>query len=361
MIAEGKSSPTARAPKRRQVMLGSVALAGGLVLAGDVAEGHWADFRQRFLRADGRIVDTGNAGVSHSEGQGVGLVFAAAANDRPAFEAIAQWTAAHLRRPGDPLHAWRWRPDAAVPVSDPNNASDGDLLIAWGLLRGAARWGNAGWRQQGIAIGRALLDRCTAEANGLLLLRPGLEGFLHGDHLVVNPAYYVLPAMAALAEALPDPRWGRLRSDGLALLRQARFGRWGLSPDWLQVPRGGGRPLPASEWPARFSWDAIRVPLYLAWGGEALHPAVTAAASFWHHPEHLATPAWVDLNTGALAPYPANAGILAISRLVLASRLGHGMRTRLPAVAEAPDYYSASLVMLARLALADLPDAPLMS
>ena len=33
-------------------------------------------------------MDTGNAGISHSEGQGWGLILAAAAGDRPAFDQI---------------------------------------------------------------------------------------------------------------------------------------------------------------------------------------------------------------------------------------------------------------------------------
>ena len=38
----------------------------------------WRIFKQRFLAADGRIVDDGNGGISHSEGQGYGMVLAEA-------------------------------------------------------------------------------------------------------------------------------------------------------------------------------------------------------------------------------------------------------------------------------------------
>ena len=43
---------------------------------GTVAESDWAAYRDRFVLADGRVVDDGNGGISHSEGQGYGLLLA---------------------------------------------------------------------------------------------------------------------------------------------------------------------------------------------------------------------------------------------------------------------------------------------
>ncbi len=42
----------------------------------------WAAYREKFLAPDGRIVDTGNGDISHSEGQGYGLLLSVAADDR---------------------------------------------------------------------------------------------------------------------------------------------------------------------------------------------------------------------------------------------------------------------------------------
>ena len=35
----------------------------------DSLEAGWATYRRAFITSDGRVVDTGNAGISHSEGQ----------------------------------------------------------------------------------------------------------------------------------------------------------------------------------------------------------------------------------------------------------------------------------------------------
>ena len=47
----------------------------------------WAAYKTRFFQPEGRIVDTGNGGVSHSEGQGYGLLLAASMENE------------HVRRP----------------------------------------------------------------------------------------------------------------------------------------------------------------------------------------------------------------------------------------------------------------------
>lgn len=310
----------------------------------------WVTFRRRWIRDDGRIIDSANRGVSHSEGQGTGLIFAARHNDRASFERILVWTRGALRRPGDALHAWRYTPGAALPVDDPNNASDGDLLIAWGLLLGHERWGVPEHRSLAGSIGRDLLRICTLSIGSERLLLPGAHGFVHADHVVLNPSYWLFGAIRALDGAFPDPGWDALRQAGLRLLREARFGRWGLPPDWLRLPRGGGSPSPASPWPPRFSWDAVRVPLHLVWGGHLREPALRACADFWGDPRWRQMPAWADLNTGAVAPYAATAGIQAVAQLAMASQAGWGRHEALPRVAEAQDYYAAKLVMMAHYA-----------
>ena len=67
-------------------------------------------FRSRFMAPDGRIIDTGNRNISHSEGQGWGMLMALAADDRASFERIWVWTRRTPDRPRDALSAWRFRP-----------------------------------------------------------------------------------------------------------------------------------------------------------------------------------------------------------------------------------------------------------
>jgi endoglucanase len=300
----------------------------------------WRAFAARFVTADGRVVDTGNGGISHSEGQGYGLLFAEHFGDRPMFDRVLGWTQRVLRRPDDALHAWRFRPAAPVPVDDLNNASDADLVIALALLRAGERWSEPAYTELGCAIGRDLLRICVRSRAGLTLLLPGAAGFDNRERTIVNPSYYVFPALAALAEAVPDPTWEALQRDGLQLLRLGRFGRWQLPADWLEI--SGDTLTTAQGWPARFSWDAVRVPLNLVWAGLGAEPAVTAAARFWARPVGGCRPAWADLSNDSVALYPANCGVNAVAALIQSAQ-------RLPRVSDAEDYYSAALVLFARV------------
>lgn len=314
----------------------------------------WQDFARRFVTPEGRVLDTANGGISHSEGQGTGLLFALRFNDRARFERILDWTRGTLRRPHDTLLAWRFRPGAAVPVADLNNASDGDILVAWALADAADRWARPEWRSLAAEMARDLLRRVVLPRPEGAILLPGAEGFLKPDHVVVNPSYFVLPAFRALARVARSPRWRELEVSGIDLAATARFGRWQLPADWVALPRGAGRAAPAPGWPARFSYDALRVPLNLVWGGQTQGAAVRAAVEFWSDPQHRVTPAWVDLRTNLIAPYAADAGQKAVACLAVAAAAGGGRDSALPSVADAQHYYPAALTLMARLAWQDI-------
>lgn len=333
--------------------LALAALAAARPAQASAVAADWLDFRRRFMTAEGRVLDTANGNVSHSEGQGAALLFAVRFDDRASFDRSLAWTRATLRRTGDTLLAWRYRPGAAQV--DTNNATDGDLMVAWALTEAAERWGDPEHRALATAMARDILRRLVLpQSDGTTLLLPGAEGFLKPDHVVVNPSYYLLPAFRALNRAQPSPHWAALEESGTALAEGARFGRWRLPADWVAMPRGTGRPNPAAGWAPRFSYDAVRVPLYLAWGGQGRSPALRAVLDFWADPAHAAPPAWADFRNDAVAPYPGCAGLRAVEQLSLAAMSGSGRPSFLPGVPDAPNYYAAFLVMLARLAWSDL-------
>jgi endoglucanase len=114
--------------------------------------------------------------------------------------------------------------------------------------------------------------------------------------------------------------------------------------DWIEID---GEVRPWRERPARFGYEAIRVPLFLYWGGHLAHPQL---AAFTRHASAPAFPAWVALDADEESRERAPSGFEAIARLARA----------LPAVTPARlppldgSYYSSSLVLLAALANEDL-------
>src|SRR4051794_22674780 len=84
----------------RRTVLAAPLLSGSarvMSATASAARTDWDSFRSRFIAADGRVIDTGNAGVSHSEGQGWGLLFAEYFDDHSTFQRILRWTHTSLQ------------------------------------------------------------------------------------------------------------------------------------------------------------------------------------------------------------------------------------------------------------------------
>ncbi len=304
----------------------------------------WQRFKQRFISPEGRVVDTGNHDVSHSEGQGVGLLLAAAFDDRGTFDQLYGWTNDNLRRT-DGLHAWRWIPGAAEHVPDRNNATDGDLYIAGALNRAFLQWQEPAYGEAARVTAQAVLDQLVETIGPRTVLLPGAEGFVKDTHVAVNLSYYIFPLLAELSGACPSPVWAKLQQDGAALAMDGRFGAWNLPADWLEIRRSDGSLAPARGFPARFSYDAVRVPLFLAWSG--VDPAVVQAiAAFWDASGN--QPRWADLQTNATEQFYGS-GIQSIASLISSYQTNKYQMT-LPQISKFDDYYSSSLVLLSSLA-----------
>jgi endo-1,4-beta-D-glucanase Y len=339
-------------------LLGRRALLGGIATCatsrGLVAEpvdfaAEWLSFKSRFVSHDGRIVDNGNGGISHSEGQGWGLLFAAAARDQAGFDLILKWTSKALRRPNDTLHAWRFVPHGAPPVQDLNNAVDGDMFIATALINAGRLWGRPDYLLAAAAIGRDILRLLVRQAGPFKVLLPGIQGFEATDAITINPSYYAYPMISEIASVVPSSEWARLQEDGKTLLDSGCFGQWSLPPDWLRIGMSDAALSPAPAWPPRFSYDAVRVPLWWLWQNIPAGPAIRSIGQFWTAAPPAATPAWVDLRTNAVAPYPVSPGVIAIIRLM---RLATGESNEIapPRVEAVSNYYDAALVMLTHMA-----------
>ena len=115
----------------------------GDVSAASVTEQEWTSYRDKFLDKSGRIIDNANNNISHSEGQGYGLLLAYLADNRGDFDKIWAFTRTEILLRDDGLAVWKWDPAAKPHVSDANNATDGDLLIAYAAALAGKDWQRA--------------------------------------------------------------------------------------------------------------------------------------------------------------------------------------------------------------------------
>jgi cellulose synthase (UDP-forming) len=184
-------------------------------------------FLTTYVAPDGRVIRRDQGGDTVSEGQAYGMLLAVAMDDRSRFDSIWGWTRAHLQQPGG-LLASGW---ANGHVSSARPAADADLDAAQALVLASERFGSSSYRDQGIAIGHAVLGNETAPTT-TSATRALVAGPWARDPVVVNPSYFSPRAYADLARADDDPRWRQLVSSSHAVVSQLIAGGRALPPDW---------------------------------------------------------------------------------------------------------------------------------
>jgi len=225
----------------------------------------WQALKGAFVRSDGRVIDT-HTGVSHSEGQSYAMLVATYVNDQPTFDSVWKWSKDNLRVRGDNLFAWRYVNEGGGSVPDKNNASDGCIAIAWALIRASELWDNPTYLDEAKLILEDVRAKNVVSDSGRFLLLPGTEGFQENGETTVNLSYYLYPAFEVFAEVDSEPEfWRMLIDEGLRLTEDSLLGDQNLPADWITV---GDAIRPGDRWDPVFSYDAIRLPLYLFWGGE---------------------------------------------------------------------------------------------
>ena len=233
-----------------------------IALARDAA----ADFLQRYVDPDGRVVRRDQGGDTVSEGQSYGLLLAEVAQQPETEQRISSWTQ-RLRRP-DGLLSFLAGPDGSV--LDPQAASDGDLVVAWA------------WRRSGggpsAPLADAVLRQEVVERDGLRLLAAG--PWATGEPATLNPSYWVLPAYEALRA--DDPSWQVLADGSARALDDLTDGGRLLPPDWARADDAELSPTPAPSGAVpepRYGLDAQRTVVWLA--ASCNKQAQSTAAGWW--------------------------------------------------------------------------------
>ncbi|HPY39104.1 MAG TPA: glycosyl hydrolase family 8, partial [Thiolinea sp.] len=319
------------------ILLSTFAIAGNA---------NWDEFQQQFITQDGRITDTGNSGISHTEGQGLAMLLSVQYNDQTTFDRIWYWTKSNLQVREDKLFAWSWSPSEGV--KDFNNASDGDLFIAWALSRAYSKWKSPEYLAASIEISQAIRGKLLRKTNRGIVITPGLVGFDSPEGQVINLSYWVFPAIDDLNAVDPSPQWSELKSSGTQLIKSARFGKWHLPPDWLLI---GNAVSPTKN--NQFRYDAVRIPLYLIWGKVANKELMKPFKDFWgSFKETEFLPSWTNLDNNTVGAYNASAGFHNIAKLALAYPQIETLELAKPSPSE--NYYSYMLTLFTQLALDDL-------
>ncbi|XBS68471.1 glycosyl hydrolase family 8 [Acerihabitans sp. KWT182] len=188
-------------------------------------------------------------------------------------------------------------------------------------------------------IQTALLNHAVISYGDYTVMLPGIEGFEHNDRLTLNPSYFIFPAWYDFYQYSHNETWQKLIDSSMVQLTKMDFGEDGLPTDWVDLDQNG-QFSPAAGWPSRFSFDAVRIPLYLRWAGisgSTLSPFI----KHWSKSERDSTPAWIDVVKNQTAEYSLSQGMLAVRDLTLDDK-----QPISGTIGQKEDYYSASLHLL---------------
>ncbi|MCB8819642.1 glycosyl hydrolase family 8 [Microvirga rosea] len=334
LLAMTGSAPSARSQTVEQ-----------LKITGFVPSANWEAYRTRFVEDSGRVVDNANGNISHSEGQGYGLLLAFAAGDRATFEKIWTFTYTELLIRDDGLAVWKWDPAATPHVTDRNNATDGDILIAYALAKAGSAWQDQRYTQAAQKLAKAIGKATIVKNANFPFLLPAAKGFTQADRQdgpIVNLSYWVFEAFPVLRTLAPEYDWSAVWREGIVLLQQAVAGKTHLPADWMSI-RNRLQPRTAEGFDPEFGYNSLRIPLYLLRAGMADVDWLKTLKQRWiTDREGVAV---VNVVTGEIKERLTNQGYVALSAVLACALDG----TKVPEDLKAFDpqfYYPASLYLL---------------
>lgn len=256
---------------------------GVMTWEGSVTAQEWDAYSERFVTETGRVVDNVNDNISHSEGQGYGLLLSYMADDKADFARIWSFTQRELLIRNDGLMAWKWSDGDRPRVTDINNASDGDILVAYALIMAGEAWGVPEYFDAGTSIRDAIKNDMVKEQAGRAILLPGAEGFITDDGIIINPSYWVQEALGLFAQTDSDGPWSDLAKTGRSLPSAWIATNQNSSPlpEWALLKDGDAQlyEVPGDVNKSSFSYNALRAPLYAVRAGMKKNRSMSKIAS----------------------------------------------------------------------------------
>lgn len=313
----------------------------------------WEQYKATFIQQDGRIIDRGKQQISHSEGQGYGMLNSVLYDDKTTFDKVWHWTKTNLQGRKDNLFTWSWgkRHNNEWGIIDYNNASDGDTLIAYALVNASIKWNNANYKTDALKITDSIRKNLSISWGSRTFILPAYYGFDKEDKLLINPSYFILSAYRAFSKIDDKPFWDAVYKDSLYLIERSYSGELKLPPDWVVLNRKGEISIDREKG-AFFGYEAIRVILYLSWEKNARFPdGVNEILRIYEKSGYI--PLYADLSKNIVSLDDAPGGFYAVYARAAEKSGNRALSQELfkeaarRSALEKDNYYSTSLVLLA--------------
>jgi len=227
---------------------------------------YWVKYKKNFISPFGRVIDRFNKNVTHTESIGYGMFFAVSYNDQKTFDKIRDWLHLNMKLNEANLYGWKWgkKNDGSWGMLDPNNATDGDMWIAYSLLLAYEKWELEIYLKEAKSLIEAIKKHTIKKVNGKLILLPAKFGFVKKDYIKLNPSYTILFIFDKFAIYDHDKIWKTLVLDSIDMFQNSAIGNLKIHPDWIKLDTNKMKyTYFANE--SIFGFDSIRTPLFLVY------------------------------------------------------------------------------------------------
>ena len=220
----------------------------------------WSEYKAYFIAQDGRIIDRVNNNITHSEGVGYAMYFAIKNKDIKCFTKVHTWYQNNLLKNQFGLISWEWGKDKnnSWHVLDKNNATDGDLWIAYDNLLAYELTKENAYKQEALELISKIKQHLILKHNTKVYLLPAKSGFEDTNSFEINLSYYLFFIFDKFLEYDKDEIWKQLKKDGIDLLYKARFSTLNLNADWIKIDKKTDQISLSRN--HLFGFDAIRIP-----------------------------------------------------------------------------------------------------
>jgi endoglucanase len=248
----------------------------------------WQAYRERFIQADGRVIDWESDGRTVSEGQAYAMLRAVLIDDPQTFEITLKWAEENLKRSPQPhdtnrqdqLWSWLWgkRADGSWGILDSNFASDADIDAITALILASKQWHRPDYLDLAYQKLEDLWNQSTVvpltlNSNRNRYLLPGpLSSFqVQPGKIYLNPSYFAPYAFRLFAanDPNPDHDWMQLVDGSYEILTQTKqLSQDGLPGNWvvLDLTNQMIQPTPpADPLQSQYGFDAYRIWWRIAW------------------------------------------------------------------------------------------------
>jgi len=309
---------------------------------------NWITYKQQFIES-GRVFSDENNHLPSSEGQGFALLFSVFSNDRETFQALWAWTQKNLQRE-DQLFKQHINSnneecgDQCLAAND--NASNGDIIIAWALLAAENKWDRQVYLVEGMRVLDAIKTKLLRQKFGYQLLLPSEAGFeLPDGRVQLNLSYWIFPAFNLFTEVTADPVWDTLYQSGISLMESARFGQWHLPAEWMILSEDKTTLQEAVS--AEYTENTNRLALYLMLAEDYQKKLIEPFMNFWTQET---IPESINLLTDQVSQSTASAEVQVIKTFIEA-KINNNIEMKIPEITEQTDYNTATIILLSQLPL----------